>query len=104
MSEKAVIGTGGKQYIVSKGDELEVELLNTDKKKVSLEPLMIIQGAKSKIGAPTVKGASVSLEVIGQTKTDKTTSIRYKAKKRVRKTRGHRQVLSRVKVLSITSK
>lgn len=104
MSEKAVISTGGKQYIVSKGDELEIELINPGSKKISLEPLMVIQDTKSKIGTPTVEGASVSLELTGQTKSDKTTSIRYKAKKRIRKTRGHRQTLSQVKVLSITSK
>lgn len=104
MSEKAVISTGGKQYIVSKGDELEVELIDSDKKKVNLEPLMIVQGSKSKVGTPKVKNASVSLEITGRSKSDKTTSIRYKAKKRINKTRGHRQILSRVRVVSITDK
>jgi large subunit ribosomal protein L21 len=101
MSEKAVISTGGKQYIVAKGDEFEVELIKTDKKNLDIEPLMIIQGAKSKIGTPTVKNAKVSLEIKEQTKSAKTTSIRYRAKKRVKKTKGHRQALSRVRVSAI---
>ena len=102
MSEKAVISTGGKQYIVSKGDELDIELINSEKKKINLEPLMIIQGEKTVVGTPSVKGAKVSIEIIGKTRGDKTTSIRYKAKKRVRKTKGHRQNYSRIKVSSIT--
>ncbi len=101
MSEKAVISAGGKQYIVSKGDELEVDLIKSDKKKIELEPLMLISEGKVQIGTPSVKGAKVSAEIIGETKGEKTVAIRYKAKKRVRKVRGHRQTYSRIKISSI---
>ena len=89
--KKAVIATGGKQYIVAEGDSIEVELLGEDK-KVSFEPLMIIDGEKSVIGTPTVTGAKVTATVTNPAlKADKVMAIRYKAKKRVHTVRGHRQ-------------
>lgn len=89
--KKAVIATGGKQYIVAVGDEVEVELLG-DAKTVDFEPLMIIDGEKSVVGTPTVKGAKVSATVKdAAVKADKVMAIRYKAKKRVHTVRGHRQ-------------
>ncbi|MDQ5885351.1 MAG: large subunit ribosomal protein [Patescibacteria group bacterium] len=89
--KKAVIATGGKQYIVSEGETLEVELLATDK-DVTFEPLLVINGEDVKVGTPNVAGAKVTATVDeADVKTDKVTSIRYKAKKRVHKTRGHRQ-------------
>jgi large subunit ribosomal protein L21 len=103
MSEKAVISTGGKQYIVSKGDEIEVELIGGDKETLSFEPLLIIDSGKTKVGTPSVKGAKVTVKVGEQIKGDKTTSIRYKAKKRVRKVKGHRQRYSKIKITAIDS-
>ena len=89
--KKAVIATGGKQYIVSEGETLEVELLATDK-DVTFEPLLVINKEDVKVGTPNVAGAKVTATVDeADVKTDKVTSIRYKAKKRVHKTRGHRQ-------------
>lgn len=89
--KKAVIATGGKQYIVAEGDVLEVELLQADK-TVDFEPLMIIDGEKSVIGTPIVKGAKVTATVTDPAvKADKVMAIRYKAKKRVHTVRGHRQ-------------
>lgn len=98
---KAVIATGGKQYIVSVGDTLEVELLATDKKQVSFEPLLVIDGDKVTVGAPAVAGVSVTADVVGDVRADKVTSIRYKAKKRVHKLHGHRQHLTAIKVTKI---
>ncbi len=100
--KKAVITTGGKQYIVSAGDTLEVEKL-LDTKKLSFEPLLVIDGESVKIGQPTVSGASVSIEIVDpEILADKVLAIRYKAKKRVRKVRGHRQRLSRIKISKIS--
>lgn len=100
---KAVIKTGGKQYIVSEGDELSVELLG-DAKTTTFEPLMLIDGEKSTVGNPIVKNAKVSAKVVDSDVTgEKVTSIRYKAKKRVHKTRGHRQHTSRIKITKISA-
>jgi large subunit ribosomal protein L21 len=98
---KAVIATGGKQYIVSEGETLNVELLNTDKKQVTFEPLMVINGDNVKVGTPSVAGAKVTADVVEETKADKVTSIRYKAKKRVHKLHGHRQRLTTIKIAKI---
>jgi large subunit ribosomal protein L21 len=89
--KKAVIATGGKQYLVSEGDVLNVELLSQDK-KVEFEALLVIDGDNVSVGKPTVKGVKVIADVTAQDiKTEKVISIRYKAKKRVNKKRGHRQ-------------
>jgi large subunit ribosomal protein L21 len=103
--KKAVISTGSKQYLVSEGTTLNVELLNTDKKTVSFDSLLIIDGDNIKVGQPTVEGAKVTAEILDADFQDKkVTSIRYKAKKRVHTVHGHRQHLSNIKITSITSK
>jgi len=100
--KKAVIQTGGKQYLVSEGETLEVELLNSDDKKVSFETLLVIDGASVKVGTPLVEKIKVLAEVVeADIQNDKVTAIRYKAKKRVHKLHGHRQHKTVVKVVSI---
>ncbi len=104
MSKKAVIATGGKQYIVSEGETIEVERLKDAKDKLTFNPLLVIDGETVSVGAPEVSGASVTAKVIEEVKADKVTSIRYKSKKRVKKVRGHRQVLTRITVDKISLK
>lgn len=100
--KKAVIATGGKQYLVSEGETLEVELLNADDKKVTFEPLLVIDGDNVTVGAPSVAKVTVSAEVVAdEVKADKVTSIRYKAKKRVHTVRGHRQRHTAIKITKI---
>ncbi len=99
--KKAIISTGGKQYLVSEGETLLVDLLPGEK-KLSFEPLLVIDGDKTTVGTPAVSGVKVSAEVIeADVKADKVTAIRYKAKKRVRKVRGHRQRQSQIKITKI---
>ena len=97
---KAVITTGGKQYIVAKGDELDVELVG-DKKTLSFDPLMVFDDKKVSVGKPTVKGATVKAKVVDTVRAPKVTAIRYKAKKRVHKRKGHKQPLSRIQISDI---
>jgi large subunit ribosomal protein L21 len=100
--KKAVINTGGKQYLVSEGETLAVESLKTDAKTVDFDALLVIDGDKIQVGAPTVKGAKVSAEIVNaDARADKVTAIRYKAKKRVRKVRGHRQHQAEIKITKI---
>lgn len=98
--KKAVIRTGGKQYVVSEGETLSVERIKEVAKgkaaeagqKVDLEVLMVIDGDKVQVGVPNVPGAKVAAEIVeSDARAEKVTSIRYKSKKRVRKVRGHRQ-------------
>lgn len=100
--KKAVITTGGKQYLVSEGDTIDVELLGNDKKSISFEPLLVVDGDKTVVGTPEVSGVKVTADIIEQeVKADKVTAIRYKSKKRVRKVRGHRQLHTSVKIKKI---
>ena len=101
--KKAVITSGSKQYIVSEGEIIEVELLKDVKKQISFEPLMVIDGDKVAIGTPILTSAKVVADVLEADKqADKVTSIRYKAKKRVHKVRGHRQRHTVLKIAKIS--
>ncbi len=100
--KKAVIATGGKQYLVAEGETLEVELLKAEGKTATFVPLLVIDGDKTTVGAPEVSGAKVTVDIVDpEVKADKVTAIRYKAKKRVHKVRGHRQRHSVIKVSKI---
>lgn len=99
--KKAVIVSGGHQFIVSEKETFKVDLVG-DKKTLKFEPLMIIDGDKVTVGTPVVKDAVVEAKVIEESvKDDKVTSIRYKAKKRVNKKRGHRQQHSVIQITKI---
>ena len=100
MTKKAVIATGGKQYLVREGEELEVELLG-DVKQASFEPLLVIDGDKTTVGKPFVSGVKVTADVLGVVSADKVTAIRHKAKKRVHKVHGHKQKLAQIKITKI---
>ncbi|CAN5375368.1 50S ribosomal protein L21 [soil metagenome] len=98
--KKAVILTGGHQYLVSEGETLEVMTLE-DEKNASFDALLVIDGDKVTVGAPLVSGVKVTADIIAQTRAEKVTAIRYKAKKRVKKVHGHRQHLTQVKINKI---
>jgi large subunit ribosomal protein L21 len=97
--KKAVIATGGKQYVVAEGETITIERLKGDDKSVKFDALLVIDGDKTTVGAPLVSGVSVSASVVdGEAKADKVTAIRYKAKKRVHKLHGHRQLQTVIKI------
>ena len=99
--KQAVIATGGKQYIVSEGDLLDIELIQ-DEKVTEFDVMLLIDGETIKIGTPLVKDVKVKAEIVNQNvKADKVMAIRYKAKKRVHKVRGHRQQHTQIKILKI---
>ena len=101
--KKAVIQSGGKQYLVAEGETLLVELLEVDgAKNPSFEALLVVDGENTKVGTPVVDGVKVTAEIVEQVvKADKVVAIRYKAKKRVHKTKGHRQRHTQIKILKI---
>ena len=100
--KKAVIQTGGKQYLVQEGETLAIELLKDTGKTVDFDALLVIDGDTTTIGAPTVAKSKVTAEVVEADKqADKVTAIRYKAKKRVHKVRGHRQHQTILKISKI---
>jgi len=96
---KAIFVTGGKQYIVSEGDELFVEKLDAEAgKKIVFDNVLYVNG---KVGVPYVKGASVEAEVVKHGKQKKIIVFKYKAKKKFRKKQGHRQPYTKIKITKI---
>ncbi|MEM9442824.1 MAG: 50S ribosomal protein L21 [Pseudomonadota bacterium] len=88
----AVIKTGGKQYRVAAGDVIKVEKLDGEVgATVDLSEVLMVGGDQPKIGAPTVDGAKVSAEVLEQGKADKVLIFKKKRRHKYRRTRGHRQ-------------
>ncbi len=99
----AVIKTGGKQYKVQEGDVLNVEKLNMEKeKKVTFDKVLLIEDeGKTLIGTPFVENALVRAEVIENFKDKKVLIFKKKRRKQYRRTRGHRQELTRIKIEEI---
>ncbi len=101
--KKAVISSGGKQYLVSEGDTLLVDLLAGDQKSLAFDALLTIDGTTVKVGTPAVEGAKVTASILEpEVKAEKVTAIRYKAKKRVKKVHGHRQRHTQIKITKIS--
>ena len=99
----AVIRTGGKQYKVSEGDILEVELLKTTDSNATIsDVLLVANGSDVKIGKPALAGALVTLELVEDIKAPKVVAFKYRRREGYHRTVGHRQKLSRVKVGKIT--
>jgi|SRR5690349_13564746 len=100
--KKAVVKIGGKQYIASEKETLLVDLLPEGTKELTLDALLVIDGDKTTVGTPTVKGVTVTAKVVEDlVKGEKVRVIRYKAKKRVHKENGHRQKYSKVEISAI---
>ena len=100
--KKAVILVGGKQYLVQEKETLRVDLLPEGTKELETDALLVIDGDKTTVGTPTVKGVKVSAKVkTPEVKGDKLRVSRYKAKKRVHKETGHRQKYSEIEIVKI---
>ena len=99
----AVIVSGGKQYRVSEGDVIRVEKLNAESgTPVEFKSVLLVKTEdKTYIGQPLVQGASVSGTLESQGKDDKVLVFKIKKKKQYRRTRGHRQQHSEVRIEKI---
>ncbi|NOZ64775.1 MAG: 50S ribosomal protein L21 [Caldiserica bacterium] len=100
---KAVIGTGGKQYIVEEGEIIEIERVGvpTGKKVEFKEVFALGEEGNMKYGNPILKGVKVEGEVLEEIKGDKKISFKYRKKTDAHWKKGHRQILTRVKITSI---
>lgn len=102
----AVIRSGGKQYKVTEGETLDIELVDfpaEGEKKLTLsDVLMVGNGEKVSVGNPLVSGASVGVELVDEVKAKKVIAYKYRRREGYHRTVGHRQKLSRVKVTAIT--
>jgi large subunit ribosomal protein L21 len=99
----AVIVTGGKQYRVEVGTELEVELLDVEPgQSITLDRVLLVaDGDESAIGRPLVADAAVSAEVVRQTRGEKLIAFKYRPKARSRVKKGHRQELTVLRITDV---
>ena len=99
----AVIATGGKQYKVAPGDVVRVETLDAKKgDTVELkEVYMIADGEKVSVGKPTLASARVTAEVVAEGRGEKLIIFKHRKRKGFRKTNGHRQNYTAIKVKEI---
>ncbi len=101
----AVVKTGGKQYRVAKDDKILVERLEGEAgSSIQLDNvMMVVDGDKVTVGTPQVAGASVAAEVVEQTRGPKIIIFRRKRRKNHRRTQGHRQDLTLLKITGISA-
>jgi large subunit ribosomal protein L21 len=99
----AVIETGGKQYRVEVGTELEVELLDVEPgQSITLERVLLVaDGAEAAVGTPVVADAAVEAEVVGRDRGEKVIAFKYRPKARRRVKKGHRQELTLLRIADI---
>jgi len=105
MKEFAVIETGGKQYRVSEGDTIKIEKLPGEHKagdKITFDKVLLVDdGKNTELGAPYIEKAKVTGSFVEEGKAKKISVVKYKAKSRYNKTRGHRQIFNTVKIESL---
>lgn len=100
----AIIRAGGKQYRVSEGDIIDVDRMDAaEGDSVTLDEVLLVdQDGAVTVGNPLVGGASVAATVEAQRRAAKVPVYRYKNKTRQRRFRGHRQQLTRLRVITIS--
>ena len=99
----AIVETGGKQYRAAQGDVLEVEKLEgAVGTTVTLDKVLLISGeAGTKIGTPTVAKATVTGEIVAQDRHSKIIVFKKRRRKNYRRTNGHRQSFTKLKITGI---
>lgn len=99
----AIIKTGGKQYKVEKGTKLDIERIEKKEgESFNLNQVLLISDkTATKIGTPFVEGAYVIAKIIAHKRGEKVKIFKMKAKKRYRRTKGHRQELTTIEITDI---
>jgi large subunit ribosomal protein L21 len=101
----AVVRTGGKQYRLGIGDSVKVEKLPDEVGNIVelSQILMVSDGGEVKVGTPLVTGASVKAEIVGHGRNKKIRVFKMKRRKQYRRTQGHRQAFTQLKVTEINA-
>lgn len=99
----AIIETGGKQYLVSKGDKIQVEKLAGEAGgSITFDKVLFLGDEKTQeLGKPTLAGKTVEAKILVQGRGEKVTILKYKAKSKYRKKQGHRQSYTEVEITKI---
>ena len=105
MAKIAIIETGGKQYVVTGGSVISVEKLKGAEKagdKITFDKVLLTDdGSKMDMGAPYIKGAKVSAELVENGRAPKVVVLRYRQKSRYSKKKGHRQAFAKVRITAL---
>jgi len=97
-----VIRSGSHQYLVKKGDRIEIEKVPFKGKRINFsEVLLGVDGDRIKVGKPKVSGAKVEGKLLREFKTKKITTVKFKPKKRYKRVKGHRQEMIEVEIIKI---
>lgn len=99
----AVIQNGGKQYRVSQGDVLKLELLKAEPGDIIDLPVMMLGDDNIQVGTPLLDGVSVKAEVLSNGRDRKLYIYKFKAKTNYRRKQGHRQSYTEVKITEIAT-
>jgi large subunit ribosomal protein L21 len=101
----AVVRTGGKQYRLGVGDSVKVEKLPDEVGNIVelSQILMVSDGSEVKVGTPLVTGASVKAEIVGHGRDKKIRVFKMKRRKQYRRTQGHRQAFTQLKITEINA-
>jgi large subunit ribosomal protein L21 len=100
----AIVRSGGRQHKVAVGDVIEIDRIgHAVGSSVSLQPLLLVDGDRVTSAASDLGSASVTAEVLAETKGPKIRILKYKNKTGYRKRQGHRQRYTKVKVTGIES-
>ena len=95
----AIIRTGGKQYRVEPGDVVRLELLDAEVgASVTLDDVLLVGGDDTQVGAPRLENAAVVGTVVEQGRDRKVRVFKHKRRKQYRRTKGHRQSFTAVKI------
>ncbi len=105
MTKLAIIKTGGKQYKVAENQILEVEKLPEELgTSITFDDVLLVADGKDvKVGTPTVEKATVTAKVLDQGRSKKVTVIKYKAKTRYLRKKGHRQPFTKLQIEKISA-
>lgn len=100
----AVVKTGGKQYRVAPGDVIEIEKLDAEEgSEVELPVIFVADGDKIEADPEKAAATKVTAKVLAQFKGKKQLVFKFKKRKGYKKLRGHRQQLTRVRIMSVGS-
>jgi len=100
----AIIETGGKQYRVQEGDIIDVDVIHSENTALKFDKVLLLNdGTKSHVGVPHLPKCVVHAELIGESKGPKVIAFKYKRCKNYRRTVGHRQKYTRVKITKIAA-
>ena len=103
MASYAIIKTGGKQYRAQAGAQLTIEKIGGPRGSELIfdQVLLYADGTDDRVGAPVVAGVQVRGTVVEQTRDNKVLIHKYRRRKNSRKTIGHRQWITRVRIEGI---